>query len=102
MIEDPKMELGAKLVLTAVGAYAATKSKGAIRDAIVSATGQFGQGAIESAKAMMESNDKPTKGVDDEIGAIYDEINEALRGNEATVTGNEATVTGATYEDDND
>ena len=102
MIEDPKMELGAKLALTAVGAYAATKSKGAIRDAIVSATGQFGQGAIESAKAMMESNDKPTKGVDDEIGAIYDEINEAMRGNEATVTGNEATVTGATYEDDND
>ena len=104
MIEDPKMELGAKLALTAAGAYLATTQKGMLRDAAVSAVGQFGQGAIESAKAMMDgSADKPTKGMDDEIGAIYDEINEAMmQGNEATVTGNEATVTGASYFDDND
>ena len=95
MIDDPKMELGAKLALTAAGAYLATTQKGMLRDAAVSAVGQFGQGAIESAKAMMDGSDKPTKGMEDEIGAIYDEINEAMmRGNEATVTGNEATVTG--------
>jgi len=110
MIEDPKMELGAKLALTAAGAYLASTQKGVMRDAAISATGQFGQGAIESAKSMMESSNKPTKGVNDEIGAIYDEINEAMMqgneatvtGNEATVTGNEATVTGAHYDDEND
>jgi len=109
MIEDPKAELGAKLALTAVGAYLATTQKGMMRDAAISATGQFGQGAIETAKSMMEDSNKPTKGVEDEIGAIYDEINEALKGNEATVTGNEATVTGneatvtgASYPDDDD
>jgi hypothetical protein len=110
MIDDPKMELGAKLALTAAGAYLATTQKGIMRDAAVSAVGQFGQGAIESAKAMMETSDKPTKGINDEIGAIFDEINEAMMngneaivtGNEATVTGNEATVTGASYPDEND
>lgn len=107
-IDDPKTELGVKLLAVAASAYFATTSKGMARDASIAALGQFGKGAIESAKTMMPGADKPTKGLNDELEGIYDEINETLRmsgndatvtGNEAAVTGNEGTVTGASYED---
>jgi len=62
-ITDDKQEIGAKILLTAIGAYASTKTKGPIRDAIVAATGQFGFGAIETGRAMM-SEEKPTKGIE--------------------------------------
>lgn len=95
-IEESGKEVGAKLALFALGCYASTKTKGAIRDGVVAATGAIGSGTIESIQRMMEE-DKPTKGVDEELQGIYDEIKEAMNGaNDVNVTGaNDPTVAGA-------
>lgn len=110
-VEDPKMEIGAKLLAFGAAAYFAQTSKGVVQHAAIAALGQFGQGIIESAKDMM-TDSKPTKGVDEELQGIYDEIDEALKmnGNTATVSGNDpavsgsetGTVTGVSYNDRQD
>ena len=99
MIDDTKMEIGAKLLLVGIAAYTANSQKGMIRDAAVSALGQFGKGIAESARNMMSTSEKPTKGIDVELQGIYDEIEEAMRGNDVSVTGdqNSTIVTGADY-----
>lgn len=106
-VDDEKVEIGVKLIGVALAAYVGTTQKGIIQTAAISALGQFGKGVTESARNMMSGDSsKPTKGIDDEIGAIYDELEQAMKGhatvtgNEATVTGNEPTVTGNYFDED--
>lgn len=103
-VEDEKVEIGVKLLAVGACAYVASTQKGLAQTASISALGQFGKGVTESARAMMGGS-KPTKGIDEEIGAIYDELEEAMKGtetvtgSEAAVTGNQATVTGSYFDD---
>jgi len=110
-VEDPKMEIGAKLLAMAGAVYFSQQAKGFAKDAAIAAVGALGNGVVETARDMMGSDDKPTKGINDELNGIYDEIDQALKmngndatvtGNDATVTGNDAVVTGANYEDNQD
>lgn len=98
MITDDKQELGAKIVLAVVGGIAATNTKGVMRDAIVAATGSFGNGAIETARAMTGS--KPVKGMDEELEGIYEEIDAAMQGaTDAEISGdNSPIISGANTE----
>lgn len=105
-IEDEKVEIGVKLALVAAGSYVATTQKGIMQTASISAIGQFGKGIADSVKNMM-SDQKPTKGLEEEIGSIHDELMEAMKGhpgvygNEPQVAGNNPIVSG-NYPDDQD
>lgn len=95
-IEDSTTEVGVKLLMLGIGSYAASVTKGAIRDGIVAATGAIGNGTIESVQRMLEDKDKPTKGVESELEGIYDELREAMNGaNDVNVSGaNDVNVSG--------
>lgn len=103
MITDNKIEIGAKLMLVAGGAYFATTSKGIMRDAAIAAIGQFGKGIANSAKGMISGNNED---ISEELEGVYEEIEEAMNGNEPIISGNEpiisgneTIITGAEYDD---
>lgn len=96
MVESDMAETGALIICAAAGAYIADSQKGIFSDAGTGFAGELTKTVIKKYTGLgggaeeAPATKKAVKGVDDEIGEIYDEINKALevRGtNEPIITG---------------
>lgn len=110
MVESDMAETGALILGAAVGAYLADSQKGMLSSAGIGFSGELTKAVLKKYVPGMNdqapattSTKTPVKGVEDEIGEIYDEISKALevRGaNDPIITGmNDPIIMGMSDED---